>query len=244
MYKYILSLCLMGFNLTAFAEVVTFNSEMIAIHKPVDSLLHASQEELLKESSMNQASVEFALKNGGPITTDILQNLRPLLSEDEFLSMRIDIKVQTILPNSYANDPGWHSDYFGKYDKSKGHLVRRNPGFENLTKMFLIISGEPATEFSVNRNIDIDFKVPSWDTISEHLDGILEPESLFRIPAASPIELRGNELHRVTQYFDEKPTVRYLMRATVFPKKHNEYGKFKNEFFSWEILILLNLKQF
>src|SRR5579872_1126594 len=131
--------------------VVSFNTEEVIFHPQISALANAKSADLLAEPSMNQASVDFALKNGGPITIKTIEALKDIIGEEEVKNLRIDTKVQVIAPGSYANDPGWHSDYFGGYDEREDHLVPHNPGLEPSTRIFLITSGEPATEFLTTR---------------------------------------------------------------------------------------------
>lgn len=215
-------------------DVVTFNTEQVFFHEPIQELQRASAEELLHEPSMKQATVDFAWKVGGPITHAILQRFKELLSDEDYSNMRIDTKIQKISKNAYSNTPGWHCDFFSTSDEQDDKLLRINPGLETQTRLFLLISGQPATEFMLSRNIDININVPSWKEISEHIDSFVKPEDLYRIPIATPVELYGNELHRVTLYEGAAPTVRYFMRVYIFPEGHSEYGKFANALFDWE----------
>ncbi len=126
--------------------------------------------------------------------------------------------------------PRWH-------DNNKTIVYRvcsPNPGLETDTRIFLLISGAPATEFMIPRNVKIDINVPSWKQISESIDAIITPQDLYRIPPATPVELRGNELHRVTMYEGEKPSVRYFMRVYLFPEGHSQREMYRNEFFDWQ----------
>ncbi len=65
----------------------------------------------------------------------------------------------------------------------------------------------------VPRNFNIDINVPSGKHISQYIDSIISPDDLYRIPIATPVELTGNELHRVRIYEEDQPTVRYFMRV-------------------------------
>jgi predicted metalloenzyme YecM len=215
-------------------ERVVFNSEKVIYHSPIASLANATREEILAEPSFKEASVEFAMEHGGPLTREIIQNFKNILTEEEFSRLRIDTKIQEIGQDSYSNNPGWHCDYFGGIDEQSKHLIRYNPGLEPDCKIFLILSGEPTTEFISTRNIEVDFHQSSWKDVSDYIESIKNSKDLFQIPIATPVELKGNELHRVTLYEGKDPTARYLMRATVFPKNHSEEGKYSNEQFNWE----------
>lgn len=216
------------------ADVVVFNTQNVIFHQPIKSLLEASHEELLAEQSMKQATANFAWVKGGPSTRDILKKFREILSEEDYQNMRIDTKIQTINKNAYSNTPGWHCDFFSISDEQEDRLIRTNPGLETETRIFLLISGEPATEFMIPRNFNVDINVPSWKQISQQIDSIINPTDLYRIPIATPVELTGNELHRVTAYEGEEPTVRYFMRVYLFAKGHSQYGRYLNELFDWE----------
>jgi predicted metalloenzyme YecM len=134
----------------------------------------------------------------------------------------------------YSNTPGWHCDFFSTTDEQEDKLVRTNPGLETETRLFLLVSGEPTTEFMIPRNFPVDISVPSWKQISHYIDSITRPEDLYRISHATPVEVTGNELHRVTLYAGEEPTVRYFMRVYLFPEGHSQYGIYRNELFDWE----------
>lgn len=215
-------------------DIVAFNTQHVIFHQPIQTLLKASHEELLAEPSMKQATVDFAWEMGGPITRDILTKFREILSEEDYKSMRIDTKVQIIDKNDYSNTPGWHCDFFSTSDEQEDRLVRLNPGLEASTRLFLILSGEPATEFMIPRHFNVDVNVHSWKQISQYIDSMISSEDLYRIPVATPVELTGNELHRVTIYEGEEPTVRYFMRIYLFPKGHSQYGIYRNELYNWE----------
>lgn len=215
-------------------EIFTFNTEEVIFHEPIQSLLHASAEELLAEPSLKQADVDFAWETGGPITRDILNNFRNILTEEDYQNMHIDTKVQVFNKNEFSNTPGWHCDFFSTSDEQEARLIRTNPGLETDTRIFLLISGQPATEFMIPRNLDVNIAVPSWKHISQYIDSIVNLSDLYRIPPATPVELKGNELHRVTIYEGEDPSVRYFMRVYLFPKEHSQYGIYRNEVFDWE----------
>ena len=215
-------------------EIVSFNTEEVIFHEPILSLLQASPEQLISEPSMKQATADFAWKVGGPITRDILNHFRRILSEEEYKNIAIDTKIQVINKHEYSNTPGWHCDFFSSSDEQEDRLVRANPGFETATRIFLLVSGEPATEFMTPRNLKIDINVPDWKQISKYLDSNINPTDLYQIPHATPVELRGNELHRVVAYEGENPTVRYFMRVYLFPEGHSQRGIYRNELFDWE----------
>lgn len=215
-------------------DIVSFNTEEVVFHEAIPSLLMASPEELLAEPSMKQATADFAWEVGGPITRDVLSNFRKILSKEDYQNIRIDTKVQVLNKNEYSNTPGWHCDFFSTSDEQAGRLVRLNPGLETDTRIFLLISGAPATEFMIPRNLKIDINVPAWKDISQYVDSILSTSVLYRIPYATPVELKGNELHRVTVYEGEESTVRYFMRVYLFPEGHSQLGKYRNELFDWE----------
>lgn len=215
-------------------EIATFNTEKVVFHEPIPSLLNASAEELLAEPSLKQATVDFAWEKGGPITRDILDRFRMILTEEDYKNMLIDTKIQTFNKNEFSNTPGWHCDFFSTSDEQEAKLIRTNPGLETATRIFLLVSGEPATEFMIPRNLNINIGVPSWSHISQYIDSFIKSEDLYRIPPATPVELKGNELHRVTIYEGESPTVRYFMRVYLFPEGHSQYGIYRNEVFDWE----------
>lgn len=215
-------------------DLVSFNTEEVIFHEAIPSLLGASPEELLAEPSMKQATADFAWQNGGPITRDILNNFRRILSEDDYKNIIVDTKIQEFKNHEYSNTPGWHCDFFSTSDEQEDRLFRTNPGLETDTRIFLLVSGEPATEFMVPRNLNIDINVPAWKQISQYVDSVINPSDLYRIPHATPVELKGNELHRVTVYEGEKPTIRYFMRVYLFPEGHSQRGTYRNELFDWE----------
>lgn len=234
-YFYLYFLCLSPIiPIRCEEDYIRFNTEKVIFHSPIPALAEASPKSLLAEPSFNQASVEFAFENGGPLTREVLANLKNILSEDEYNDLRIDTKIQIIAPNAYSNNPGWHCDHLGGYDIQKKHLVRYHPELETATRIFLVISGDPATEFLECRDILANFKVPSWKHVSDYLNTVITAQEVYRIPIATPIEMKGNEIHRVTPYQGNEPTARYLLRASSFPKGHSEYGKFLNQFFEWE----------
>lgn len=213
---------------------VTFNTKEVILYSKIPALANAKPADLLAEPSMNQASVDFALENGGPITVEVIETLKNILGEEEAENMRIDTKVQIIPPDSYANDPGWHSDYFGGYDEGAGHLIQYNPSLEPDTRIFLITSGEPATEFLTTRNLSLNFHQDSWEKVSDTIESMIDPNALYRIPLATPVEMTGDEIHRVTLYEGAEPTTRYFLRATVFPQEHSDFGIYQNQFFEWK----------
>ena len=201
---------------------------------PIQKLAEATQVELLAEPSFKQATADFAWEKGGPITREILSQFRQILTAEEYQNIHVDTKVQTIHKNEYSNTPGWHCDFFSTTDEQEDRLVRTNPGLETGTRVFLLISGQPATEFMRLRNLPIDIEVPTWSHISEYIDSFVKSEDLYRIPEATPVELTGDELHRVTLYEGEEPTVRYFMRVYLFPEDHSLSKLYKNELFDWE----------
>ena len=215
-------------------DLVSFNTEDVVFHESIPSLLKASPEELLAEPSMKRATVDFAWEVGGPITRDILNNFKKILSEEDYNKIIVDTKIQVFNKNEFSNTPGWHCDFFSTSDEQEDRLVRTNPGLETDTRIFLLVSGAPATEFMIPRNLNIDINVPAWKQISQYVDSIINPNDLYRIPHATPVEL-GNELHRVTLYEGEESTVRYFMRVYLFPEGHSQLGKYSNELFDWEI---------
>lgn len=214
-------------------EMVTFNTQEVVFYEPIESLQNASNTELLAEPSMKQATFDFAWEVGGPITRDALTRFKEILG-DEYQRMRIDTKIQAFNKNEFSNTPGWHCDFFSTTDLQEDRLVRLNPGLEKDTRIFLLISGEPATEFMVPRELPLDIDAPTWKAISDYIDSFISDDDLYRIPAASPVELKGNELHRVTLYEGDEPTVRYFMRVYLFPEGHSQEGVYKNELFDWE----------
>lgn len=216
-------------------EIVAFNTEEVVFHEPIEALFKASPEELLAEPSLKRATADFAWDQGGPITRDILMSFRKILSEEDYNNMTIDTKIQVFKKNEYSNIPGWHCDFFSTSDEQEDRLFRTDPGLETSTRIFLLVSGEPATEFMVPRQLNLDINVPAWKQISQYVDTLINPMDLYRIPHATPVELRGNELHRVTAYEGEMPTVRYFMRVYLFPEGHSQKGIYRNELFDWDI---------
>jgi hypothetical protein len=214
-------------------SVVKFNTQEVVCHKKIASLEQASPKELLAETPFFQATSSFVEEKGGPLTNDILKELKQVLSEEEYKHLRIDVKVQTIVKNTFSNHPGWHCDYFADYDEKAMEFKRYNPGLEESTRIFMITSGEPRTEFINQQNIEMDINGSTWKKISDAVDSLFSKDDLWRIPSSTLVEAKGNELHRVTRYEGEKPTVRYFLRATVFPKGHTESGKFHNEIYNW-----------
>jgi hypothetical protein len=216
-----------------------FNTKEAVFHEKIPALTNAIPKEIREETSFFQSSTDYVEKNGGPIAKGILKKMQKILTDEEYQNMRVDVKVQKIAKNSYSNSPGWHCDYFADFD-DKGQIHRFDPESEDQMRIFLLSSGEPKTEFIELRDIPIGLNVDSWKDLSNKVDSTITQNDLWRIPSATIVEIKGNELHRVTPYQGEEPTVRFFMRMIVFPKTHPQYGKHKNTIYNWETHIPTN----
>lgn len=215
-------------NVTLSAASTLCNSSEVKIYGAVPELALASCEELLAEAQLDYADVKYAESSGGPLTRLILQKLREIVSPEIYAQLRIDTKVHKLETGWLANDPGWHCDFFAGYDESVGHLVQVDEVLSNKTRHFLIVSGDPATEFLYQRNLPIDLGVSSWSAISDRVDAIVPKANLFPVPKAYILEFKGDEIHRAVPYRGTEPTVRYLLRASYFPEGHSENGNYHN----------------
>jgi hypothetical protein len=206
----------------------------VTYHCEVPSLKNASAEDLLAEPSLFKASASFIEQlKGASLTKEILRELKKQLTEDEYERLQVDVKVQYIPVGAFSNYTGWHADFYAIPDETTKRLVRPNEGLEAETRVFLITSGEPATEFIRKPNLVVDMNVPSWDELSQKIDAQITPQDLYRIPIATLVEMKGDEIHRVTPNETGQTTLRYFLRAVVFPQKHTQHGKFFNELYNW-----------
>lgn len=217
------------FKIAAISATTTVcNTSEVKIHSAVPKLAMASFEELQAEPQLDYADIKYAESRGGPLTRLILEKLSEILSPEIYSQLRIDSKVHRLESGWLANDPGWHCDFFAGYDKSVGHLEQVDEVLSNKTRHFLIVSGDPATEFLYQRNLPIDLGVSSWQEISNSLDATVAKANLFSIPKAYILEFKGDEIHRAVPYRGKEPTVRYLLRASYFPEGHSENGSYHN----------------
>jgi hypothetical protein len=229
----ILATAVTAFSLINEGSIAVFNTQKAAYHDQLPFLTQATPEELMNEPQMKAASSAFAEEEGGPLTRQILSRLKDLLGEEDYKRLHVDVKVQEIFPGAYSNDPGWHSDYYATVDTEKERLVHLNGELDEQTRLFFVTSGEPTTEFIKKDHMIASLDLPSWEALSEAIDEKVADQDLYRIPVAQIFEAKGNEIHRVTKHVGTEPTIRYFMRATLFPKGHTFENQIKNELFSW-----------
>ena len=104
----------------------------------IDALPLASV--LTEERSMYQASMDFALHSGGPITRQFINKL-PFSFFDNVL---VDVRVHSLQKGYYPAIPGWHLDWLPRTNKGEDPIVETIPDYDHVV---LIVAETSLTEF-------------------------------------------------------------------------------------------------
>jgi hypothetical protein len=175
---------------------------------------------------MKQATADFASEVGGPITRDILNSLRKILSEDEYRNITVDLFTK----KEHLDFRHWHCDFFSTFDAQKNLFVRANPGLETDTRIFLISYNISPVEFLVYRNERVWAKLLNWEQLSRMLNVAYDrPNDRQIIPPGFMVEIKGNELYTMANYYGGGTDFKYFMRVYLFPEGHSQRGKYCNE---------------
>ncbi len=179
-----------------------------------------------REPMLFQAGVDFAYGAGGPLTKTVLDNLRATIPRTKFDSLRIDTRSHMLMPGWFPCIPGWHCDFM-ETDED-GQQVANS--FDAETHHYMYLSGEPATQFLQQRNIDWPENRCRWGDVSRKIEeggnSGLRP---YQIGTGQLIRFCGNELHRGMPHTGKTGHWRFFFRATSFPEGHKAQGIWTNK---------------
>lgn len=204
----------------------SYNTQPLVTHGYIEEFAKASQKQIISEPQLDSVSCTYALKQGGPLTQLFLQKLHHLLTEEEFQALRINIKSPR-LSKGYAPESGnWHCDFhFEVNPLNPIEMHRPNEQLDEKARHFVLISSGPCTEF-ITKEMHLDeWSGEDWEEMQDLINSKIDVKDTDFIPPATIVEFRGNAIHRATTYKQQGETVRYFIRASLFPKEHSHYMK-------------------
>ncbi len=212
------------------ADTYTYNTHLPVIHDEVSEFIGASQAEIFAEPELDKASSTYAEEHGGPLTKAFLGKVKELLSDEDYQALRIDIKSPRLVYGFSPSNSVWHCDFhFSRDPNNPTHMIRPDALLDEEARHFTLISDEPATEFWTKPSTLDYWEGEDWEEIQDELNAEINQEDRMKIPVATLVEFRGNNIHRSTTYTDRTPFVRYFIRASLFPKGHRFRGSdFRN----------------
>jgi hypothetical protein len=142
-----------------------------------------AQEDIKDEPMFFNCNLDFAFKNGGPITKDFIQFL-PMDWID--CNPVLDSRVHMLMPNWYPCIPGFHHD-----DVPRSARTHGQPDYENMTycseHLMGLVNGDICpTEFAIGK-----FEMPEVDTSKDVIyrkwDEVLTGQDFQRVQAPSGV---------------------------------------------------------
>lgn len=210
------------------AEELMFNTILPIQVAQIPELLEATEEQIRAEPQFGRASTTFAEQHGGPLTQAVLKALRNNLTPEEYAHLRLVVKTHELEKGWYPNEPGWHCNHFyyiqegtNSDDSVKTRIRPINP-LDVQTRVFIVMSGEPTTQFLKARDVSLDLTLPNWRVVAKEINKSLRPEDVVRLQPGALVEFRCNEIHQGSPAQKKGLTWRYMLRATWFPEGHEE----------------------
>lgn len=199
---------------------VTISDPILEAHSALDylgTIATPSKDVVIKHEPMLwQADLDFARKNGGPLTKAFLSELLPKLG-DAAPKLIIDSRVHMLMPGMWPCIPGWHHDDIPRTraDKQPNYFEQAS----NLRHFMTVIGSVSPTEFAVG---DFSLEIPSaekiykcWSPKITRLTESSDPSSLHPVLVLPNhlIEFDANTLHRGTEA--TSTGFRFFIRATL-----------------------------
>lgn len=183
----------------------------------------ADNNEIELEPMLFQADAAFADSKGGMLTTICLQTLAGVLSPGEFRALRIDTRSTLLGKGDCASRGGWHCDFMSERNYS---VIE--PGADEGVRHFMLVSGEPLTEFIRERNVHVDLpRAFEWADVNEDIRD--RDVTAFAIEPMTLYEFDAYELHRAVPSANPGLVWRWFFRASYFPRGTEYANKIRKQ---------------
>lgn len=169
----------------------------------VETAPKTGEKSIREEPMLFGASIDFAYKEGGMLTRQVLNHIRnqPGFSDECFIHASkgyhpvIDTKSVMLMPGFYPCIPGWHCDGVIRKDgESQPDLSTLNEDIYHYTCVLSSNPDQSETEF-LNENVSIDI---DENAVWQSVDKDLEKRSLnvLRFKSGDIVRFRRSNLHK------------------------------------------------
>jgi hypothetical protein len=160
-----------------------------------------TEEDIQKEPMFMDATPEFALEQGGPITRDFINTIKEEISFNSLKPVIFDCRVHYVEQGQYPAIPGWHHEDASRVGNKNRRPEYINPQYRSYHVMGMINGDICPTEFALG---EVDFELPD----SDYVYGIWAPMvdeaikdgqlQLYRAPSNQLIWFDDRVWHRAS----------------------------------------------